>query len=113
MSIVSHSSGGEKRRVSLAAAFLHEPPLLILDEPTSGIDTVLRAKYIVWLIISSSAMLLGCALILYRVWEHLLQITSTSNTTVILTTHYIEEARQAHMVIAACDLNFDANHVLI
>ena len=35
----------------------------------------------------------------YRIWSHLLEITSTGETTVIVTTHYIEEARQAHMVI--------------
>ena len=43
-SIISHISGGEKRRVSLAAALLHKPPLLILDEPTVGVDALLRAK---------------------------------------------------------------------
>ncbi|XP_065915503.1 ABC transporter G family member 20-like [Dysidea avara] len=69
-------SGGQKRRVSLGIALLHEPPMLILDEPTVGVDTMLRAK----------------------IWDHLLEITSTGNNTIIITTHYIEEARQAHMV---------------
>ena len=39
---------------------------------------------------------------LFRIWRHLLEITSTGNTTIILTTHYIEEARQAHMVSVEC-----------
>ncbi|KAF4529688.1 hypothetical protein B566_EDAN010774, partial [Ephemera danica] len=65
--------GGQKRRVSLAAALLHDPELLILDEPTVGVDPVLRQ----------------------RIWDHLVQITVRGNTTVIITTHYIEEARQA------------------
>ncbi|XP_065887955.1 ABC transporter G family member 20-like [Dysidea avara] len=69
-------SGGQKRRVSLAVALLHEPPLLILDEPTVGLDPLLRAK----------------------IWQYLLEITSAGDTTVLITTHYIEEARQAHMV---------------
>ncbi|XP_065887972.1 ABC transporter G family member 23-like isoform X2 [Dysidea avara] len=74
--LCSTLSGGQKRRVSLAVALLHEPPFLILDEPTVGLDPLLRAK----------------------IWEHLLEITSTGNTTIIITTHYIEEARQANRV---------------
>jgi len=44
LNVLFLSSGGEKRRISLAVALLHEPPLLILDEPTVGVDTILRAK---------------------------------------------------------------------
>lgn len=69
-------SGGQQRRVSFAAALLHEPELLILDEPTVGVDPVLRQN----------------------IWDHLVQITKDQNTTVIITTHYIDETRQAHMI---------------
>lgn len=70
-------SGGQQRRVSFAAALLHEPELLILDEPTVGVDPVLRQS----------------------IWDHLVEITKDGNKTVIITTHYIEETRQAGMVI--------------
>lgn len=69
-------SGGQQRRMSLAAALLHDPELLILDEPTVGVDPVLRNS----------------------IWNHLVEITSSGSKTVIITTHYIEETRQAHMV---------------
>ncbi|XP_017774597.1 PREDICTED: ABC transporter G family member 20 [Nicrophorus vespilloides] len=69
-------SGGQQRRVSLSAALLHEPELLILDEPTVGVDPMLRQN----------------------IWDHLLHITKGGRTTVIITTHYIDETRQAHMI---------------
>ncbi len=62
----------------MAAALLHEPELLILDEPTVGVDPLLRQ----------------C------IWTHLLEISRSSQlkTTIVITTHYIEEARQANVV---------------
>lgn len=66
-------SGGEKRRVSFALTMVHEPELLILDEPTVGVDPILRSK----------------------IWNYLIEITTTKNVTVVLSTHYIEEARQS------------------
>jgi len=60
----------------LAAALLHEPELLILDEPTVGVDPLLRQ----------------C------IWTHLLEISKSSQITIVITTHYIEEARQANVV---------------
>lgn len=69
-------SGGQQRRVSFAVALMHDPELLILDEPTVGVDPLLRQS----------------------IWTHLVQITKDGNKTVIITTHYIEEARQAHTV---------------
>ena len=40
----------------------------------------------------------------YRIWEHLMELTLTANFTIIITTHYIEEARQAHMVSSTYEL---------
>ncbi|KAK6328142.1 hypothetical protein J4Q44_G00001200, partial [Coregonus suidteri] len=75
-SLVGKLSGGQKRRVSLGAALLQNPQLLILDEPTVGVDPVLRAK----------------------IWQHLVDIVKTGKVSVVITTHYIEEARQANVV---------------
>lgn len=62
-------SGGMKRRLMIARAMVHEPKMLILDEPTAGVDIELRRS----------------------MWEFLQQINKTG-TTIILTTHYLEEA---------------------
>lgn len=64
-------SGGMLRLVSLATALLHNPALLILDEPTVGIDPVLRAS----------------------IWEDL-KILQQKGTTIILTTHVMDEAEK-------------------
>ncbi|XP_075256788.1 ABC transporter G family member 20-like isoform X2 [Convolutriloba macropyga] len=74
--MVQELSGGQKRRVSFGAALIHDPKLLILDEPTVGVDPLLRAK----------------------IWKHLVNLSSTNETTILITTHYIEEARQANKV---------------
>ncbi|KOO13616.1 ABC transporter [Vibrio xuii] len=65
-----HLSGGMKRRLMIARALMHEPQLLILDEPTAGVDIELRRS----------------------MWEFLKEINSEQGITIILTTHYLEEA---------------------
>lgn len=74
--LLKHCSGGQKRRVSFAAALVHSPEMLILDEPTVGVDPILRQK----------------------IWDHLKDIVSTKQITVIITTHYIEETKQADTI---------------
>lgn len=69
--LVSHFSGGMKRRLSLAIALLHEPDILILDEPTVGIDPVLRKS----------------------IWNAFYQLNA-QGTTIIVTTHVMDEAEK-------------------
>lgn len=63
-------SGGMKRRLMIARALMHRPKLLILDEPTAGVDIELRRS----------------------MWEYMRRINRNEGTTIILTTHYLEEA---------------------
>ncbi|HHG3571103.1 TPA: ABC transporter ATP-binding protein [Vibrio parahaemolyticus] len=63
-------SGGMKRRLMIARALMHEPKLLILDEPTAGVDIELRRS----------------------MWDFLKEINQQQGITIILTTHYLEEA---------------------
>ncbi|MDC9720651.1 MAG: ABC transporter ATP-binding protein [Gammaproteobacteria bacterium] len=73
-------SGGMKRRLMIARALVHQPKLLILDEPTAGVDIELRRS----------------------MWEFLTQINE-QGTTIILTTHYLEEAESLCRNIAIID----------
>jgi ABC-2 type transport system ATP-binding protein len=73
-------SGGMKRRLMIARALVHEPRLLILDEPTAGVDIEIR----------------------HSMWSFLKEINA-AGTTIILTTHYLEEAEQLCRNIAIID----------
>ena len=74
--LVRKCSGGQQRRISFAVALVHEPDILILDEPTVGVDPLLR----------------------YRMWNFLVDLSRTKNTTILISTHYIEEARKSSHV---------------
>lgn len=63
-------SGGMKRRLMIARAMMHDPKILMLDEPTAGVDIEVR----------------------YQIWKFLEQINKQQGTTIVLTTHYLEEA---------------------
>ena len=63
-------SGGQKRRLDVALGLMHAPPLLFLDEPSTGLDPQSRAN----------------------LWQHILDLRAEHGTTVFLTTHYLEEA---------------------
>lgn len=73
-------SGGMKRRLMIARALIHKPKVLILDEPTAGVDIEIR----------------------HSMWHFLTQINK-EGTTIILTTHYLEEAEQLCKNIAIID----------
>jgi len=74
-------SGGMKRRLMIARALVHEPKLLILDEPTAGVDIELRRS----------------------MWEFMRELNEQQGTTIILTTHYLEEAEALCRNIAIID----------
>ncbi len=70
-SYVRQLSGGMKRRLLVAKAMIHSPPILILDEPTAGVDIELRKQ----------------------LWEYVLELHQ-AGVTIVLTTHYLEEAQE-------------------
>ena len=70
-SSVMSLSGGMKRRVLIAQAMVHQPPVIVLDEPTAGVDIALR----------------------HRLWEFMVDLNRKGHT-IILTTHYLEEAEK-------------------
>lgn len=74
---VGKLSGGQRRRIDIARALLHRPRILILDEPTTGLDPQTRKK----------------------LWDVVSQLRANTNMTVFLTTHYMEEAADADYVI--------------
>ncbi|MBP2311233.1 ABC transporter ATP-binding protein [Azospirillum soli] len=81
-------SGGMKRRLMVAKAMVHTPPVLVLDEPTAGVDVELRIQ----------------------LWEHVRKL-NREGTTVLLTTHYLQEAEELcdtiaiinHGAVVACE----------
>lgn len=78
--IVRHLSGGMKRRLMIARALMHEPEILILDEPTAGVDIEIRRS----------------------MWDFLIKLNN-QGVTIILTTHYLEEAEYLCKQVAIID----------
>jgi lipooligosaccharide transport system ATP-binding protein len=69
---IDHLSGGMKRRLMIARSLLHEPRLLVLDEPTTGLDPQVRQE----------------------IWQRLEELRRISGVTIVLSTHYMEEAEK-------------------
>ncbi|MFZ0625986.1 MAG: ABC transporter ATP-binding protein [Acidimicrobiia bacterium] len=78
--LLRNASGGEKRRMALAATLLHQPDLLFLDEPTAGVDPVLRRKF----------------------WDHFEMLAGTG-VTILVTTQYVGEAAYCDRVGVLAD----------
>ena len=74
---VGKLSGGQRRRIDIARALLHKPKILILDEPTTGLDPQTRKI----------------------IWDVIYSLKENENMTVFLTTHYMEEAAEADYVV--------------
>jgi ABC-2 type transport system ATP-binding protein len=74
---VKSYSGGMKRKLEIIRSLMHNPKILFLDEPTTGLDPVSRKA----------------------VWEYLQNVRKTKNITVFLTTHYLDEAEGADQVV--------------
>ena len=83
---VSEASGGMKRRLALAATLISEPPLLLLDEPTAGVDPILRRQ----------------------LWDELRRIRD-AGTTLVVTTQFVEEAAYCDEVAVLADGEIQAN----
>jgi ABC-2 type transport system ATP-binding protein len=83
--LVKTLSGGQRRRLEIALGLVHEPRLVFLDEPTTGLDPQSRSN----------------------LWDHIRRLRADLGTTVFLTTHYLEEAD------ALCDRVFIIDHGVI